>query len=355
MLRKNEYTALGAMSGTSLDGLDLAVCRFKHERSNWSFNILKSITIPYPESLRNKLRNAHISSGLELIRLDAELGKFIGTAAKNFITGAQLNADLIASHGHTIFHEPAKGYTLQIGNGHQIAAINNVPTISNFRMMDVAHGGQGAPLAPIGDKYLFSEYDACINLGGFANLSFDDADGNRIAFDICPVNFVLNRLSEKLGKEYDENGELGKSGIVLHDLLEKLNTLEYYSLSAPKSLGQEWVEANLSSVFEEGLATRDLMRTFYEHAAHQIACAISEVKGDNVLISGGGAHNSFLISLINQKVSRNFIIPDKELVDMKEALIFAFLGVLRIRNEINSLSSVTGASKDSVNGTIHLP
>lgn len=343
------------MSGTSLDGLDMALCTFTYEKSGWSFTIEQYQTNKYPKDLEKRLKDSFDANAAEICRLNADYGSYLGETAKKFLDYYEETPDLIASHGHTVFHEPQKGYTLQIGSGAQIAVNSGVLTICDFRSLDVALGGQGAPLVPIGDELLFKQYDVCINLGGFSNISYRDENNARIAFDICPVNFVLNRLAKKLGQQFDYNGETAKSGEVIPELLKKLNKLEFYEQSAPKSLGQEWVQKEVFPLLDWDFGTANLLRTISEHIAIQISVVLNKVKGNKVLLTGGGAYNEFLINLIKQKTSKQIIIPEPEVIEMKEAIIFAFLGVLRYRKEVNCLASVTGATKDSISGLIYYP
>jgi len=347
------YRALGIMSGTSLDGLDLALCSFKRYENRWEFAIEDSQIIEYPDELVQRLNGAYTASASELAQLDTYFGRFIGEQAKTYLANKG-KIDLIASHGQTIFHKPADGYTYQIGKGAEIAAKSGVVTVCDFRSSDVAHGGLGAPLVPLGDKLLFEDYSACVNLGGFANISYK-LNGEYVAFDISPLNFVLNRLAHKLGKKYDEDGEFSSKGATMLDLYVKLNSLPYYNAPAPKTLGHEWVEENVFDLLKGDFDVKNVMRTFCEHVSHQVSRSLEHVKGENILFTGGGVRNRFLMKLIGDKTKKRIIVPELELVDMKEALIFAFLGVLRVRGEVNSIASVTGASKDVINGAVYLP
>jgi anhydro-N-acetylmuramic acid kinase len=349
----NSYTVIGVMSGTSMDGLDLACCTFAKEHS-WSFNIDKAVTIPYPSSWRELLRKLPDFSAIEITQADMEYGRYIGQEITRFIEDNKLKPSLIASHGHTVFHQPSKGFTLQVGNGNAIAAETKLPVIFDFRALDVTKGGQGAPLVPAGDRYLFAEFDYCLNLGGFANISFEET-GNRIAFDICPVNIVLNELVKILNLDYDKDGALAQSGKLIEPLLNKLEELDYYRRPYPKSLGREWViEHILPILHNDSISMEDKLYTFTFH----VACRISEVIDRNpgrVLVTGGGAYNAFLINLLKQKSYSELVLPDSILIEFKEALIFAFLGLLRFRNEINCLASVTGAESDSSTGIFVIP
>ena len=343
---------MGTMSGTSLDGLDLAICRFTRYRNKWNYKLLKSRTVAYSPDIRKKLENSHFLSGQGIIALDNEFGYFIGRQSKAFIDETGLNVSLICSHGHTVYHQPDKGLTFQAGNGACIAAITGITTVSDFRRTDVALAGQGAPLVPAGDELLFSGYDYCLNLGGFANISFRSGN-QRIAFDICPVNFILNLLARRKGKIFDKDGINGASGKIDNSLLRRLNELDFYKADPPKSLGREWIEhVFLPAMDKFDLPVIDKMRTVYEHIAKQIGLIPEADK--TVLITGGGVHNKFLIDLIKRYCRAECIIPDDKTADFKEAIIFAFLGLLRVRNEVNCLASVTGASRDSCCGVISL-
>ena len=345
----NEYHIIGLMSGTSLDGLDIVKCRFQKHK-NWSYKIEKCHTITYSNYWTSKLRNLHTKSGKDIAKANIEYGALLGNITSEYIQTHNLKCDYIASHGHTILHRPDLGYTLQIGDGATISNITNITTINNFRELDLSLGGQGAPLVPIGDLLLFPQYKYCLNLGGFSNISEKSKNGGIIAFDICPVNIVLNYLSKKKGRDFDDMGNIAKSGIIRGDLLKILNDIPFYRCSPPKSLGREWVEESIFPILKKHESSiKDKMRTFCEHIAVQIS---KNLQNDLVLITGGGAFNKYLISRINHWSNSKIIIPNKDLVNYKESLIFALLGILRIRNENNCLSSVTGAKKDCVGGDI---
>ncbi len=352
MLKEN-YNVIGVMSGTSLDGVDLAHVRFTIHHSKWTFEILESETIPYHSEWIARLKTAVNYSESQLETLNKSYTKLLGTIISDFIEKYQLqDLDAVCSHGHTILHQPQNGFTLQIGNLPDIAALTNQKVVCDFRVQDVQMGGQGAPLVPIGDRILFSEYDFCLNLGGFSNVSFEK-NGHRIAFDISPVNTVLNFYANQLGMEYDDRGKMAQTGTVNDALLNELNGLAYYHQSYPKSLGFEYVkEIVLPLIESHTLAIEDLLRTFTEHAAVQIALALPEKKG-KLLITGGGAYHDFLIERIKKYLPEiTIVIPPAVLLEYKEALIFALLGVLKLRQEINVLASVTGAKQDHSSGVI---
>jgi len=346
MIENVKYRVLGVMSGTSLDGVDLAICTFT-KTDKWSFKIEQSETIKYSEFWKSNLAQLHLKSKEEIAQTDKDYAKFLGATIITFLYNEKV--DFISSHGHTIFHEPENNYTLQIGCGKTVSKITKTTTINDFRSLDVSLNGQGAPLVPIGDLHLFSEYKYCINLGGFANISIKE--NNRItAFDICPVNIVMNEISQKLGFDFDESGEIAKNGKLLPQLLEKLNNLEFYNKQAPKSLGREWVEEFIKPLLLEEYKTKDILHTFCEHIAIQIGVFL---KDKSALFTGGGVFNTYLMSRIKRYSTSEIIIPSKETINFKEALIFAFLGVLRVRNEVNCLKSVTGAKHDNCGGIIH--
>ena len=348
------YKVIGVMSGTSLDGIDLATVEFTLFDQKWSFKILEKETISYTEDWINKLKEAVTFSEEKLTQLNENYTLLLGGIIKDFINKYHLkDIDAVCSHGHTILHQPQNGFTLQIGNLPNIAKIIGTKVVCDFRVQDVQLGGQGAPLVPIGDRILFSEYDYCLNLGGFSNVSFEEKN-NRIAFDISPVNTVLNFYSNKLGLDYDDKGEISCSGKLNSDLLNELNSLEYYSKPFPKSLGFEFVKEIVLPLIENySIAIEDKMHTFTEHVAQQTANALTSKKG-KLLVTGGGAYNTFLMERMQFHLpTMEIIIPNAEILEFKEALIFALLGVLKLRNEINVLSSVTGAKKNHSSGVIY--
>jgi len=348
-----KYQVIGLMSGTSLDGLDLAFCEFSRDENWWTYQIHCAETIPYNDRWKGLLSTLESGSALDFVSTDIEYGHLLGRLTRSFIERNNLIPDFIASHGHTIFHQPGKKITSQIGRGSAIAAETGLRVVCDFRSHDVALGGQGAPLVPIGDALLFHEYDFCLNIGGFANISFQTG-AKRVAWDVCPANIVLNQLAMQAGHDYDPDGTMAASGFVDKALLETLNTLPFYSLKFPKSLGREWVVQYILPVLQDsGLPTVDLLATFCEHIAIQIAASAGLKRDTKMLITGGGAFNRHLINRIRHHALPEIIIPDALTINFKEALIFAFLGVLRWRNEINCLSSVTGAAKDSSGGAIY--
>jgi len=349
------YHAIGLMSGTSLDGLDMAFCRFNFSsKQQWEWKLLDCETLEYPKELKSQLGESKSLGGLALHLLDVELGKWMGAEVKGFIEAHGLTVDFIASHGHTVFHSPEDQLTLQIGNPNFIHATTGCPVISDFRTLDLAKKGQGAPLVPIGDELLFGEYDGCINLGGIANLSYKNGKGERLAYDICACNILLNALAKLKGVDFDDKGNIGKSGVVIASLLKQWNNFSFLKKEPPKSLGIELIEpAILSEISPEQYSTEDMMATAVEHISSQISISLKALKkGGQVLLTGGGAFNDFLIHRLRSKLNDEYKIhvADPKLVNYKEALVFAFLGVLNVRNEFNTLSSVTGAPSNSVSG-----
>ncbi|AUC14149.1 anhydro-N-acetylmuramic acid kinase [Tenacibaculum sp. SZ-18] len=351
---QNQYKyVIGLMSGTSLDGLDLVYVKF-NQKNYKDFQILQSSTKSYSVYWKETLQHAIYKSKEDLDRIDIEYGHLLGEMTNEFINKHNISVvDFIASHGHTVFHQPDKGITFQIGDGQKIADVTSCKVICDFRTQDVQLKGQGAPLVPIGDELLFSDYDICLNLGGFANVSFK-RDNKRIAFDICPVNIVMNHYTKKIGLEYDKGGKIAARGKINEELLKELNSLAYYKKNPPKSLGLEWVQQIVFPTINK-LETDipSILRTFIAHAAEQIGKVFD--KSEKVLATGGGAYNSFLIMEIERFYNKRIKMADADIIEFKEALIFAFLGLLKENNEINCLSSVTGAVKDHSSGEVFLP
>lgn len=347
-----DFKVIGLMSGSSLDGVDIAYVNFSHDRKRWFFQIVEAGNVPYPTYWKKQLSEAFNKSEEELVELDKEYGKYLGTITKRFIDKYELEPKLIASHGHTIFHRPEEGFTLQIGDGQEIANATGIMTINDFRTEDVSKGGQGAPLVPIGDRHLFSDYPICLNIGGIANVSYE-MNGRRIAYDICMANQLLNYLANKLGYDYDNNGQFARRGKVDKVLFDILNDNEYYKHDAPKSLGREFFENVQHKLIDESsLPVNDLLATATEHIACQIVKSTDMLEKAKMLVTGGGAKNDFLIERICALSKHEIVVPDVMITDYKEALIFAFLGVLKMEGKINVLSSVTGASSDSSSGKI---
>ena len=356
------YKVIGVMSGTSCDGVDLAYCDFSLDQAkNWTYSIKKAVTVPYHKAWQDRLRGAIELSPKDLVQVNLAYTNLLNQFILDFINREQIeNLDLICSHGHTVRHQPDFGTTLQIGNLKELTQDLPCPVVCDFRVQDVAFGGQGAPLVPIGDRLLFGDYSACLNLGGFANVSYLYPDKKlhmnqvsdwTIAFDIAPLNIVLNHFAQKLGAPYDDKGVFAQSGQLDRSLLARLNALDYYTQPPPKSLGLEWVQTNIVPLYDEfQLSSEDWLATLVGHMAHQIERICQPF--DRVLVTGGGAFNDHLINELNLISSGRYLVPSSDLVMFKEALIFGLLGVLRWRNEINCLSSVTGASHDHSSGII---
>ena len=347
------FYVIGLMSGTSLDGVDLVYTRFNKSKE-WNFDIINSKTYPYKDSVIKLLTHISKKSLDEVKKIDVKYTKKLSKIIREFIDEFSINKiDFISSHGHTAIHDPSNSFTYQIGNLPILSKETNHNVICDFRVQDIELGGQGAPLVPIGEKYLFQEYDSFINLGGFANISNHKGE-SLIAYDICPVNIVLNNLSKKIGKDFDNKGSIASSGKLILNLYEELENLKYYQSSPPKSLGIEWVDANIFPLINKyfDYPIEDLLNTLSNHIANQISNNLNDF--DKVLVTGGGAYNDYLIDIIRSKTDSKIIIPSKNIIEFKEALIFAFLGVLKYLNINNCYSSVTGASKDHCSGKIFL-
>ena len=346
----NAELAIGLMSGSSLDGLDIALVSFHEKDDKYGFQILAAETLAYPEYWTKQLSEAFHKQPEDLVQLDKEYGRYLGEQVLSFAQKRNVQPDFVASHGHTIFHRPEEHYTLQIGDGAELAQACGFTVVNDFRSEDVSKGGQGAPLVPIGDKLLFGDYEICLNIGGIANLSYDE-DGKRIAYDLCIANQALNYLAQMKGLEYDKDGALARSGEVDHSLLKKLNNLPFFLQEPPKSLGREFFETYQKDLLKD-LSVEDMLATFVEHIALQIALPISLLPKGKILCTGGGARNQYLIERLQARTKHEVVVPEKQIIDYKEALVFAFLGLLRMEGKTNVLSSVTGAASDSCSGRI---
>ncbi len=354
-MQTHYYHVIGVMSGTSLDGIDICEIFFQ-KNDTWAFKIGSATTIEYSQEWKNKLTGSIAIKTHDLDQLDNAYTNLLASEINSFIRSRNIqNIDAICSHGHTVFHQPQIGLTKQIGNKKELASLTGYRVICDFRTQDVELKGEGAPLVPIGDEMLFGDFDYCLNLGGFSNVSFKTGF-KRIAFDICPVNIVLNYYARLLHMDYDMDGEMARQGNLNDELLNSLNQLDYYKLPPPKSLGVEWVNTNFLPLINKfNLSTQDILRTLVEHIAYQIQSATSNKKSATILITGGGAFNSFLTDRIKGLTSNTIVIPSDKIVNYKEALIFGFLGLLKLRNEVNCLSSVTGAIRDHSSGKIFIP
>lgn len=360
----NNYKVIGLMSGSSLDGLDIVYSEIRVENKKWNYRIFHAETIPYPDDWKLRLQQLPLQDSITYLKTDVDYGHYLGGLVIHFIAKYNLQGkiDFIASHGHTIIHQPENKMTCQIGDGAALAAEIGLPVVCNFRTMDVAHGGQGAPIVPIGDILFFGGYSFCLNLGGISNISYKVNDQKIIAYDICICNSILNFLAQELNAEYDEGGKHARSGNLNQELLSELNASPYYKKDYPKTLGWEFVNrAILPLVNKYNISVADKLRTYSEHIAIQTGNEIRKIykkegktknDKDAMLVTGGGAFNTFLVERITENSRVKVFLPDEETIKFKEALIMGLMGVLRWRNEINCLSSVTGASKDNCGGEI---
>lgn len=349
---------VGIMSGTSMDGVDLCLADIQFNGS-WTYSILATKTVPYEEKWRVRLSQLRYQFAELYVKTDVFFGRFLGEQVLAFLSENNQTADLIASHGHTVFHDPEGWITAQIGDGETLSAVCGIPVVDNFRRADVALGGQGAPLVGIGDDLFFSQYDMCLNLGGFSNISAIH-NGARVAFDVSPCNIILNRLAREKGLKYDENGQIAEAGEIIYPLLERLNAIPYYQKTHPKSLGREWINKEFWHIVRDfdRESTENRMKTLVMHIAKQIANTIDDLCGDNghgkkLLVTGGGAHNACLMDYLRSESDAEIIVPDAQLTDYKEALIFALLGAMRVKNINNTLHTATGATSATIAGALH--
>ncbi len=355
------YKVIGLMSGSSLDGLDIVYVQLDEVRGQWSYKILYAACVPYTEEWTYQLSHASQLSVPEFLRLNTAYGRYLGEQVNHFISehGIDHAVAFIASHGHTVLHEPEHHTSCQVGDGATIAAVTGLPVISDLRALDVALGGQGAPIVPIGDKLLFGQFDYWLNIGGIANITVPH-EGGLLAFDVCPANQVLNKLARNEGKDMDEDGALAEKGVLLHDVLAELNAQEYYQLKGPKSLSNEAaMELVFPPLLESAHDTKDMLHTMVQHIAEQVGHAVKNYPAGKeqagILVTGGGAFNQFLVLRLQELLAPLNVtihIPDATVIQYKEALVMALFGALRWREENNVMSSVTGAKKDSIGGAL---
>jgi anhydro-N-acetylmuramic acid kinase len=353
------YNAIGLMSGSSLDGLDIVFAEFNEQGGKWSYEIRESECYSYDAEWKNKLESATSLSAEEYLLLHSEFGHYLGREVHRFIQshGLEYKVALVASHGHTTFHRPDRRMTAQLGDGAAIAAELGLPVITDLRALDVALGGQGAPIVPIGEKLLLGGHEYYLNIGGIANISF--SSDTYIAYDVCPANRVLNLLAGEAGKEFDDRGAMAASGTINAEVLSRLNAQEYYGYPYPKSLANDFGTGILYPIVRAAGNVPDALRTYIEHICDQLKNAILRLppsrKGARMLVTGGGALNDFLVNRLKTRLEVlgvELVVPSPELISNKEALIMAFIGVLRWRQESNVLSSVTGATRDSAGGAV---
>jgi anhydro-N-acetylmuramic acid kinase len=348
------------MSGTSLDGLDLCYCHITKDKDKWSFEIYETKSISYSRDMQSELKDSIYLKADVLLQFHNTYGSWLGKESKTFISEKKLEVDFIASHGHTTHHRPENGLTFQIGSGQHLANESGFKVVCDFRTNDVALGGQGAPLVPIGDQLFFGEYDFCLNLGGISNISLEQK-GKRIAYDIGLANMILNYITRKIGLDYDKGGELARTGSTNQNMLDRLNGLKYYLLPHPKSIAYEWfVEEVVPIVDLTDDTTENLVHTSVHHICEKVAQQVklnSTKSQSSLFVTGGGALNDFLIETLQEKLGTKtkVVVPKKELIEFKEAVVFALMGALRIEQEINVLKSVTGAKRDSSSGVFFLP
>lgn len=349
------------MSGSSLDGLDVCYTYLEESRGVWKFDIQYAECIGYSEEWTEKLAHAqHMDAG-NFFKLHTAYGKYIAELVNDFIIrhSIQHRVDFIATHGHTVYHDPVHQTSFQMGDGATIAAITGLPVISDLRAMDVALGGQGAPIVPIGDKLLFSDFDYWLNIGGIVNITVRDKEQIH-AFDVCTGNQALNTLAKNEGKDFDEDGNMARAGKLLVAVLGQLNDQDYFRKPAPKSLSNDAaMELVFPVLMESPHLNADLLRTMVQHIAEQVVEVVKHYPHEKgfakMLVTGGGAFNNFLIETLQQVLQPlqvNVVVPYEQVVKFKEALVMALIGALRWREETNVLSSVTGASRDSISGAL---
>lgn len=355
------YNVIGLMSGSSHDGLDIAFAEITDVRNDWTFEIKHAACIPFEKEMEQQLRHAAALPVPEFLKLHTAFGRWIGTQVVDFINTNELyhKVHFVASHGHTVFHDPQSKTSVQIGDGASISGITGLPTITDLRNADMALAGQGAPIVPIADHKFFPDYKYCLNLGGISNVTINGAAP--LAFDIAPANQVLDHFAQKEGKAFDENGALAAQGRVEATILAALNALPYYKAEGPKSLANDYSKQLISIVEAHNtLSTADILATLVAHIVFQVTRAVEKYPAGGpakMLVTGGGAMNRFLVAQLAaalQPLNIEVVVPEENIVKYKEALAMAFIGVLRWREEENVLSSVTGAAKNTIGGALWL-
>lgn len=361
------------MSGSSLDGLDIAFCEFQIERKNKTevsvseWKLTEAETVPFSQKWIDRLLGLPAQNAQIYAQTDVYFGYYLGELVRDFLKKHQIKPDAIASHGHTVFHNPEKRFTAQIGNGAAIAATVGIPVIHDFRTQDIALFGEGAPVAPIADKMLFSGFDFYLNIGGIANISCE-ANGKFLAFDIGGANQILNALANLADLDYDEGGKLASAGTLNQTLFNQLNELGYFEKPYPKSLSNQWVQnEQIKKTFEFEDSIENRLRTICEQVSFQTKKSILKLIENEklnkekyqIFVTGGGAMNLFLIECMKRHCTEigNFewVIPDEKIISFKEAVLMALMGVLRLERVPNCLSSVTGAIRNTTGGAVSLP
>ncbi len=354
---------LGIMSGSSLDGLDIALCKFNGlDRNKLSFSVEKAVSVSFPTELYERLKSSTSLSTSDLFKLEVSFSKFCAKSVYEHMISSSLKIDYIAFHGHTIFHFPEDGFTTQIGNGSIIAAETGIPCITDFRAKDIALGGQGAPLAPIVEHYLYPGYDLYFNVGGIANLSLHKEDCI-LSFDSCPCNQVLNYLSTQIGLPYDDKGSLARKGTISRALIMKWDQLDYFARPTPKSMDNSWVKEIFIEVMDKTEISReDKLATMTEFIAMRLTCDVRALIPESQrlisgFITGGGTYNEYLVERIREHMKTiplRLVIPDEDTINFKEAILMALMGYLRVNKIQNTIPSVTGASQPTIGGAIYL-
>jgi anhydro-N-acetylmuramic acid kinase len=347
---------LGAMSGSSLDGLDLAICSFTDQSI---FTIHNSTTIELPLDLRTKLKNFSTLNAFQIADLDAYFALFSAHSIRDFTNNWIGGISLVVSHGHTLYHNPANAVSWQIGNGGIIAAVTGIDTLCDLRVQDVALGGQGAPLAALVDLNLFKDYTGLLNLGGIANITINQSN-TVYSWDISPCNQVFNHLAQKEGKEFDKGGSIARSGKILMELIHKWQENTYFSQMPPKSMDNTWVKENyIKEIDKIDQPVKILMASFAEFVAIQLSKDLKslDLNPGKILVTGGGAFNAHFISRLKVHLSPlNWVVEvaEESLINYKEAMLMAYMGHRYINKKTNTISTATGAEKDLISGALYL-
>lgn len=370
--------AVGLMSGTSLDGIDVALCEINGSSFDTTIQLLAFETVPFKKKMKEKIKKAcfkETSSVDTICSLNFELGKVFSDAIKTMLSHTQYQSsdlDFIASHGQTIYHQPFDDQThvastLQIGEAAIMAYEHKCPVISNFRVMDMAAGGQGAPLVPYTEYILYSEKNksrVLLNLGGIGNVTWLDGsmdESHVIAFDTGPANMMINAAMKKLyHKEYDHDGEIASQGELISPLLDELICDPYFDMDIPKSTGRELFGEDRTLQLIEKYQNAHACDIVYTFTYFTVWCVVYHLKKyigkvDELIVGGGGAHNKEIMRLLKSELPRVSVMSADEFginADAKEAMAFVVLGNETMHQKTSNMPSATGAKSHVILGNM---
>lgn len=366
-IKRESSDILGVMSGSSMDGLDLAFIRLNTEVGkpgllSASYELLHGATMPIPEELLNQLKYSSKLDALSLLTLDQDFGSWAGKAIDTAIKQTSFSPSLIGFHGHTVFHFPDRKVSFQLGHGAVLSAYTQLPVVTDFRSQDMALGGQGAPMVSIAEKWLWPDYSGFLNLGGICNITLKKTKEAYESADIWVCNQILNHLAREVGHSYDDRGLIAAKGLPIDELIEALLLAEWFEKKAPKSLDNSYLYEEVIPLFNKyrDYSTGDKLHSAVIVIAKAIANHVnavyhSEAIQGGIMLTGGGALNDFLVEKIRAELTCDIFLPDLETIQFKEAIMVAFAGWLRWRGLPNFIKEATGAKSDAIGGVLHIP